>query len=221
MLLITSIEAQSLSLSKSKEAINETEFRKFILFATKVYGLSLPDSFADSILFDYIKNNEQGFTLKQIEDALKLNLSGKFGQIVKVFNAELTCIFLSQIFLEYEKYLDNIKLKEFSKKQTEKMKEENIKAEKQNLINRENFKNDTIAQFKAKTLIPRFYHWKILIEAGLIIEDKDRLQTCFEMEQSKIDNQIINPFDIVAVVPLDENTMNRAKEYYLKIELLK
>lgn len=116
MLLITSIEAQSLNLSKNKEAVNETEFRKFILFATKVYGLSLPDSFADSILYDYIKNNEQGFTLKQIEDALKLNLSGKFGQIVKVFNAELTCIFLSQIFLEYEKYLDNIKLKEFSKK---------------------------------------------------------------------------------------------------------
>jgi len=41
------------------------------------------------------------------------------------------------------------------------------------------------------------------------------------MEQTKLDNQIINPFDIVAVVPLDENTMNRAKEYYLKIELLK
>jgi len=195
------------------------KFDKLILLTCNLYNLNLPNSILKGITLDFLKDSR--YSYEQMQEAIKMNLNGKFGQIIKIYGVEISALFFAEILIEYQKYVDEVVTEGIKNIEIEKMKEENIETEKQNLINRENFKNDTIAQFKAKTLIPRFYHWKILIEAGLIIEDKDRLQTCFEMEQSKLDNQIINPFDIVAVLPLDENTMNRAKEYYLKIELTK
>lgn len=105
-------------------------------------------------------------------------------------------------------------------KEIERMQNEKIKAEKQAEIDRENFKNDTIAQFQAKTLIPRFYHWRVLIENNLIVEDKQRLETAVEMIKNEIPIANSSIVDFMGInIPKEENILNRAKELYIKIEM--
>lgn len=217
--MITSTEVQSLNLLKSKEPINHDDFRKFILFATKLYGLALPDSVSDSILYDFLKTNEQGFTLKQIEDALKLNLSGKFGQIIKVFNAELTCVFLSQVFLEYEKYLETLKVKETHKLQIDFMKAENDRIENQRKIDKENFTNDVKTQWLNGTLKPEFYHYQTLIDLGYIKEDLILFNELIEKIQEQNQNTSLNNY-LDALIPNYAQIKNLAKKQYIEIKLV-
>jgi len=69
-------------------------------------------------------------------------------------------------------------------------------------------------------LIPRFYHWRILIENNLIIEDKQRLETAVEMIKNEIPIANSSIVDFMGInIPKEENILNRAKELYIKIEM--
>jgi len=197
------------------------KFDKLILLTCNLYNLNLPNAILKGITLDFLQSNR--YSYEQMEEAIKMNLSGKFGQIVKIYGLEISALFFSEVLIEYQKYLDVVVAEGLKNREIERMENEKLKAENQNAIDRENFKNDTIAQFKAKTLIPKFYHWKILIDEGLIIEDKERLQTCFEMEYAKVENMDSKAMaDFMGlIIPKEENIMNRAKEYYIKIELTK
>jgi len=216
--MICSHAQNSYQLTLTKPQKSNEKATKVLILACSLYGLNKPNAILEGYTNDFLMSNT--FTLEQIEDALKLNLMGKFGKVVKVFGSEVSALFFSEVLIEYQKYLDDVIYEATKNKEIERMQNEKIKAEKQAEIDRENFKNDTIAQFKAKTLIPRFYHWRILIENNLIIEDKQRLETAVEMIKNEIPIANSSIVDFMGInIPKEENILNRAKELYIKIEM--
>jgi hypothetical protein len=216
-LSITSTEEQTLKLINHKVEPNDNDFRKLLIYASSLYGLNIPTEIQTSIIKDFILTNEQGLNIKQIEDALKLNLSGKFGQIIKVFNAELTCVFLSQVFLEYEKYIETLKVKETHKLQIDFMKAENDRIENQRKIDKENFTNDVKTQWLNGTLNPEFYHYQTLIDLGFIQENKEVLQTLIDKIKFETENSPANNF-LDVLLPNDAQIKDLAKKQYIELK---
>lgn len=218
MQLISSIEAQSLNLSKNKTDFSDIKFRQFILKIVMMYGLNTPTESLIAILHEFITERE--YTLEQVEDALKLNLRGKFGQIIKVFNSELTPIFLSQVYLEYEKYLELIRLQESHNTQVDYLQKENERIEKQRNVDRENFINDVKNQWINKTLVPQFYHYQTLIDLGFLQANDYEIQRISKELEAEIE-AIPNKDWIGFVVPKDAQIKNKAKQKYIENEFNK
>ena len=209
-----------IALLKSPRDYTPQQFIEIITKNCLAYGLNLPKDNNLILINDFVQSNT--FTLFQIDNALKLNLDGKFGKIIKVFNSELTILFISEVLKEYEIYLEDL-LKIDSENRRKQAEIQRLFAEKETIEKeRELFKIKTIEDFKNGKLepFPLWVHFDLLLRESIFVLDELKLKNyeiiCAEKLAQK--SKLQDPF---ATLNFKEtNVQKLAKSEYLK-ELMK
>lgn len=209
-----------IALLKSPREYTPQQFIEVIEKNCLAYGLNLPKDNNLILINDFIKSNT--FTLFQIDNALKLNLEGKFGKITKVFNAELTILFISEVLNEYKIYLDEIIKMDIEDRKRQADSQRIINEKETSERERELFKLNTIEGFKNGKLepYPLWVHFDLLLREGLFQFDEMKLKY-YEMKVSERiagQKKLEDPF---AKFSIEEKSIEKlAKAEYLK-ELIK
>ena len=209
-----------IALLKSPRDYTPQQFIEIITKNCLAYGLNLPKDNNLILINDFVQSNT--FTLFQIDNALKLNLDGKFGKIIKVFNSELTILFISEVLNEYKTYLDEVISIDIQDKRKQ---AENLRIASENETiqkERELFKIKTIEDFKNGKLepFPLWVHFDLLLRESIFVLDELKLKNyeiiCAEKLAQK--SKLQDPF---ATLNFKEtNVQKLAKAEYLK-ELMK
>lgn len=209
-----------IELLKSPKGYTTEQFMDVIAKNCIAYGLNLPKENNLILINNFIQINT--FTLFQIDNALKLNLEGKFGKIIKVFNAELTILFISEVLNEYKIYLDEIIKMDIEDKKRQLESQRIINEKETSERERELFKLNTIERFKNGKLepYPLWVHFDLLLREGLFQFDEMKLKY-YEMKVSERiagQKKLEDPF---AKFSIEEKSIEKlAKAEYLK-ELMK